>query len=489
MKKIGLVLLALISLGFACIVLTFTTAIGQKFYLSMEGEETASFIFKDNDKSTVYMKGVIYAGTLDDIKFLLSENPQITKLVLEDVPGSIDDEVNLAASLEIYHRGIATHIPADGFVASGGTDMFLAGVKRTIEAGAKLGVHSWAGLTQTATDFEVSDEVHQPYLDYYQDINIPESFYRYTLEAAPADGIHWMNVQEMQQYNVLTSFIDTNELISNLEILADDKMKGRATGHNEAAQSLILAQFNRYKLKPFNDNYKQTFSFTDEKTKLTRNGTNLIGYISGSETPEEYIVIGAHYDHLGVVEGKIFNGADDNASGTSALLSLIEYFSNFPPKHSVIFAAFDAEELGIHGSRFFVENSPVDLKQIKVAFNFDMIGRNSNNEIYIVGTNYYSAFKNTLEMSSKYTNLTVSYGHDNPDDKEKQNWMESSDNAPFFLKKIPNITFSEEDHPDYHKETDEFSGIDQVYYKKVVHLIIKSISRIDANLQKITLQK
>jgi hypothetical protein len=489
MKKFIGVVLALVLLGFISLMLLISTATGQKIFLSFSDDEVTSFYFKQDNKTTAYMKGVIYAETHNDIKRLFNDNPEVKTLVLEDVPGSIDDEVNLAASFEIHKRGIATHIPADGFVASGGTDMFLAGVQRTIEPGAKLGVHSWAGLFVTATDFEKSAEEHQPYLDYYRDINIPENFYWYTLEAAPAEGIHWMTMAEIQQYHVVTSLVDTSRLIANLRTLAHDDMKGRGTGDNEATQALILNNFKQYNLKAFNDSFTQKFSFTDEKTNQSRLGTNVIGYLEGSESPNEYMVIGAHYDHMGVVEGKIFNGADDNASGTSAMLSLVEYFAQYPPKHSIIFAAYDAEELGLHGSRNFVDNSPIALEQIKVKFNFDMIGRNINNEIYIVGTHQYPQFKSILKSAENNIALTVSYGHDDPNDETKDYWMESSDNAHYFLNGIPNITFSEEDHPDYHKDSDEFSGIDQEYYTKVVQLIIKSISQVDASLDNLTEEK
>ncbi len=173
---------------------------------SNEEDEPARFSFKDNnpDSSTVIMEGVINSNTLDDIKNLFDQNPQITTLIMQNVPGSSDDEINLLASREIRQRGIATHIPADGMVASGGTDMFLAGIKRTIDAGARLGVHSWSTGDQEATDFPRSDSVHSSYLNYYMEMGIDTEFYWYTLEAAPADDIHWMTDEEIERYGVLT---------------------------------------------------------------------------------------------------------------------------------------------------------------------------------------------------------------------------------------------------------------------------------------------
>jgi len=174
------------------------------------GEEdfkAAYFTFKDNDTSstTVYMNGVIGADTLAVMQTLFSTYPQINSLVMQNVPGSMDDEINLLASMEIRNRGINTHIPADGMVASGGTDMFLAGVKRSIASSAKIGVHSWDdGSGKAALDYPRDHQAHVSYLDYYKTIGITTDFYWYTLEAAPAEGNHWMTTAEMTLYGVLT---------------------------------------------------------------------------------------------------------------------------------------------------------------------------------------------------------------------------------------------------------------------------------------------
>jgi len=170
-------------------------------------EKSASFTFKNSDdrSDTVYMNGIIGSDTLEVMQTLLNSHPQIKTIVMQNVPGSMDDDTNLLASMEIRKRGIATHIPADGMVASGGTDMFLAGVKRTAEAGAKLGVHSWSDDSgKVALDFPRDHQEHVKYLDYYKAIGIDTSFYWYTLEAASAEDIHWMTAQEIAQYGVLT---------------------------------------------------------------------------------------------------------------------------------------------------------------------------------------------------------------------------------------------------------------------------------------------
>lgn len=183
----------------------FGTGWGQKLILNFEGDEVTTFYFMEGQDAadTLYMRGVIYHHTLRDIRKVFVENPQITTLVMVEVPGSFDDEINLLASKEIRKRNINTYLPDSGMVASGGTDMFLAGKKRGVHETANLGVHSWSGGDLAALDYPRDHEAHRKYLDYYVEMDIPTDFYWYTLEAAPADSIHWMTPSEIRKYNVV----------------------------------------------------------------------------------------------------------------------------------------------------------------------------------------------------------------------------------------------------------------------------------------------
>jgi len=183
----------------------FRSGLFQQAYLTLDGAETATFYFKEDQTSrdTVYMRGDIYKGTLEDIQTLFIDYPNLTTLVMEDVPGSIDDEANLLASREIRKHKINTYVPMGGMIASGGTDMFLAGVKRGVHPTASLGVHSWWMGQKKAIEYPKDDEVHKIYLDYYKEMNIPEEFYWFTLEIAPADEMHWMTAEELIKYQVI----------------------------------------------------------------------------------------------------------------------------------------------------------------------------------------------------------------------------------------------------------------------------------------------
>lgn len=485
MKKISIALVTIILISVATLFffpeVLYSTSLGQKIMMKIEGDHVAEFYFRENQttKDTIYMSGVIYSDTLEDIKDVFEENPQITTLVMVEVPGSIDDEVNLLASREIRKHRINTYIPENGMVASGGTDMFLAGQKRAVHPTAKLGVHSWSGEDSVALDFPKDHQEHKKYLDYYATMNIPTRFYWYTLEAAPADSIHWMTPNEIKQYHVVTdSEEQPSELLEIQKQISSDAYLGRGTGNNQKTQDFIRIYFKNIGLEKFGNSYDSSFTFKDKKTKK---GANLIGYVKGKTNPEKYIVIGAHYDHLGVINDTVYNGADDNASGTSALLVLAKHFSENQPQHSILFAAFDAEELGLFGSKHFVDNPPVVLSNVILNINMDMISRNPKNEIYVVGTHPFPQFKPLIQRLAKDSPLTVSYGHDDPEDKTKDYWMYSSDNGPFFRKGIPTITFSEEDHPGYHNASDDFEEIHPEFYKNVVKLIQQSIEAIDQN--------
>jgi len=151
-----------------------------------------------------YMYGVICAGTPARVLELLFTHPKVKTIEMLHVPGSIDDVANLRASLYVYRFGLNTKLNKASIVASGGTDFFLAGKERMVADGAKIGVHSWGGGPKPATELPKNHKSHEKYLEYYRAINIPEEFYWYTLDAAPASDIHFMTEEEIVKYKVRT---------------------------------------------------------------------------------------------------------------------------------------------------------------------------------------------------------------------------------------------------------------------------------------------
>jgi hypothetical protein len=156
------------------------------------------------DGEVATMTGVIGASTPGRMLELILEHPEVDTIVMQDVPGSMDDEANLRAARYVRRHRFHTHLPSDGEVASGGTDFFQAGATRTAEPGARFGVHSWSGMEEQGADLPRDHPEHQMYLGYYREMGIPLDFYWYTLEAASADDIHWMTPAEIVEYSMLT---------------------------------------------------------------------------------------------------------------------------------------------------------------------------------------------------------------------------------------------------------------------------------------------
>ena len=279
--------------------------------------------------------------------------------------------------------------------------------------------------------------------------------------------------------NVLIHEVKVNKvsLLKHLKTLSSDNFEGRRTGTKGGikAKKYIINQFYTLSVLPFKENYEQSFTF--ESRGKTYKGVNVLGLIKGTELPHKYIVISAHYDHEGVKKGKIYNGADDNASGISALFTFAEYFKNNPPKYSVVLAAFDAEELGLKGSKYFVQSSAIPHHKIVANLNMDMISRSDKNELFAVGTRYNKNLKHLVSNFKHSNKITLSMGHDGEDGLD--NWTYSSDHASFHKKGIPVLYFGVEDHKDYHEPTDDFENIHPEFYKEAVKTIISVFKKID----------
>ena len=273
------------------------------------------------------------------------------------------------------------------------------------------------------------------------------------------------------------SWFEADSLLHHVQVLSSDAFEGRRTGTDGAlkAKNYIINKFKRLNLDSLSFNYEQDFNFNNGSKSYK--ATNVLGVVKGSEFPEKYIVISAHYDHEGIKRGKIYNGADDDASGISALFAFAEYFKKNPPKHSVILAAFDAEELGLKGANYFVKNPIVSKEAIALNLNMDMISRSDKNELFAVGTRYNKQLEPAITSFESSENINLIIGHDGTDNKD--DWTHSSDHAPFYNAKIPFIYFGVEDHKDYHEPTDDFENIHPNFYQNAVTSIIAVFEALD----------
>ncbi len=270
---------------------------------------------------------------------------------------------------------------------------------------------------------------------------------------------------------------DFNEekLLERIKTLSSDEFEGRRTGEegNAKARAYIIEQFKALNTPAFGGKYKHAFTFTSRGRNY--NGVNVLAMVKGNEYPEKYIVVSGHYDHLGIRDGEIYNGADDDASGTAALFAFAEYLKVNPPKHTVVLAAFDAEELGLRGARYFVDK--MKDSNIMINLNMDMISRSAKGELYVVGGRYNKTLENMVKNFKNPTTSKLLVGHDGSDDKD--DWTFSSDHGPFHRAGIPFLYFGDEDHPGYHKPTDDFKDITPEFYKNSVKMILGFLKEID----------
>jgi Peptidase family M28 len=267
-------------------------------------------------------------------------------------------------------------------------------------------------------------------------------------------------------------------LLHHIKTLSSDAFEGRRTGTKGGikAKQYIINQFEKLNVLPLGESFEQAFFFNTRGK--TYNADNVLGLIKGTEFPDTYIVISAHYDHVGILKGDIYNGADDDASGVSALFSFAEHFKNSPPMHSVILAAFDGEELGLKGSQHYVKHSIIPFRSIMMNINMDMISRSDKHELFAVGTRFNETLKRLILNSNTSKKINLLTGHDGDDGKE--NWTYSSDHGSFHKRGIPFLYFGVADHKDYHKPTDDYENIQPVFYKEAVRLIISVFNKVDA---------
>ncbi|WP_171173637.1 alpha/beta hydrolase [Ruegeria sp. HKCCD8929] len=169
--------------------------------VALNAVETTEFTVKGQQ---LLMSGEINSKTLNQFNEIYARNPHIKTLVELDVPGSLDDDTMIALAYRVRKLGLNTHLRADSKAHSGGVDLFLAGVNRTIEEGAEIGVHSWSDGKKDAKDYPRGAPEHEENRKYIEDMLGSDAFYWFTIYAAPADGIHIMSRDEIRRFGLET---------------------------------------------------------------------------------------------------------------------------------------------------------------------------------------------------------------------------------------------------------------------------------------------
>lgn len=275
--------------------------------------------------------------------------------------------------------------------------------------------------------------------------------------------------------------VDGERLLRHVETLASDAFAGRATGTKGGAkaQAYVQRAFADLGLEPFGA-YAHPFKYETRGGRMIEGG-NVLGFVRGTERPDSFMVVSAHFDHLGVRGGEVYNGADDNASGVAVLLEAAAFFKAHPPAHSILFAAFDAEEAGLRGARAFLEDPPVDPAALVLDVNLDMVSRSEKGELFAAGTYQAPYLKPYLAEAARRSAVSLRFGHDRPE-LGHDDWTSASDHGAFFEAGIPFVYFGVEDHPDYHRPSDDFARISPEFFVAAAETILDALVTLDAHL-------
>ncbi len=282
--------------------------------------------------------------------------------------------------------------------------------------------------------------------------------------------------------------ITAAELKEYLYTFAGDDFEGRDTGEpgQKKAAEYLKKQYVKMGIpSPLGeDDYFQEIPQSYFRGGI-KSSENVLAFIEGTEKPEEIVVLSAHYDHVGKDEkGNVYNGADDDGSGTVSLLELAEAFitakkDGFGPKRSILFLHVTGEEKGLYGSRFYTENPVFPLENTVTDLNIDMIGRidnkheeeDKNNYVYLIGSDRLSTELHNIseEVNSKYTKLDIDYTYNEENDPNR--FYFRSDHYNFAKHNIPIIFYFNGVHEDYHKPTDTADKIEYDLMAKRAQLV------------------
>lgn len=284
---------------------------------------------------------------------------------------------------------------------------------------------------------------------------------------------------------------DSARIRSDVTYLASDVLEGRGTGSAgyDSAAAFVARRYASLRLRAFAPGFAQAF---DARPALSGAGPlrtrNVLALLPGADPAlrGQVIVLGAHLDHLGRGTtgaldpergAAIRNGADDNASGTAAVLELARLLAARPTRRSVIFANFSGEELGLLGSQYFVEHSPVPLDSMVAMLNFDMVGRMRGDSIIVYGVATAREFPALLDSANAATRLAV---------RGLGDGFGPSDHSSFAARGIPVLHFFTNLHEDYHRATDDAEKINATGEARLVALAERVVRAIDGRAARLT---
>ena len=272
--------------------------------------------------------------------------------------------------------------------------------------------------------------------------------------------------------------LNKKQVLQDVKILASDEFAGRkplSEGHTKA-QEYIIEQYRLMQLAEYFPGYKQSFGIQKGWSEVK--GVNLAARLQGNSFPQYTWVITAHYDHLGKKAGKVYNGANDNASGVAGLLAVAKHFAKTGSKYSLVFLATDAEEMGLLGAKYFVQEQQSQLKSALLNVNLDMIGHGAKRKtLYMMGDLKRLNAKDIvqdIQQRNTISGFRIKAGtpRRNIRSFSRVNWSQASDHAAFADFGIAYLYFGADSNKIYHTPKDDFSMINPTFLFASISAII-----------------
>lgn len=276
-------------------------------------------------------------------------------------------------------------------------------------------------------------------------------------------------------------------LLQYIETLSSDAMHGRkfASSTSHLASNFIINELITYRIQPFKGKYLHRFMH--ENLFTNKQGANVIAFIPGYKYSDKYIVLTAHYDHLGTKGNSVYNGADDNASGVAALLAFGKQIKETPLKHNVILLFTDGEEINLLGAKSFIKDNESIIDGIKLNINIDMIAGDSKTKKlhYIYGNfdNFINKKLVTQFTSIKSKKIKIKKGFKqlgrNSIQDRRTNWKMASDHGIFAKHNIPYLYYGVGTHKNYHSVSDTYENINKDFVVAASQIIFKHLIFLD----------
>jgi hypothetical protein len=308
--------------------------------------------------------------------------------------------------------------------------------------------------------------------------------------------------EDSQTIDIYLNTINEEELKEHVYAFSADEFQGRMAGepgHHKASKFIKDYYIKEHILSPLGAKYYQYIPESYFSGGI-KNSQNVIAFIEGEEFPEEVIILSAHSDHEGYTKTEIYNGADDNGSGTAAVMEMAQAFKKAAleghrPKRSIVFLHLTGEEVGLTGSRYYTQHPVFSMQNTVANLNIDMIGRvddahiNNENYIYVIGADRLSTQLHYISeaANAQFTKLELDYKLNS--DKDPNRYFYRSDHYNFAQNGVPVIFYFNGEHEDYHEPTDTPEKINYALLEKRTKLIFATTWYLANSEKRITVDQ